>query len=254
MINKLLNLDYPLVIFDVETTGLNKEKDRIVQIALRKIYPDGRTRDWSSLINPEQHITHENSKIHGITDDMVENEPIFSDVASTLLKGFNNCYIGGFNVKFDVGFINYEFKRINCNDFKPGKLIDAGKIFWHYNPRNLSAACEFYLKEKHTNAHNAIDDVDITTRILEKQLEFHHDLSHNIHELHHIFFETPDEGYADVNKKIKFEDGVKILNFGNKYKGYKLSDIPVSYLDWILKSDFHDHTKKIIKQELERRK
>ncbi len=252
-LNELLQLDRPLVVLDVETTGLSVTFDKIIQIGLQKFYPDGQMNEWSSFIDPKRSIPQESTKIHGIGNDTVRDAPIFRDVASLLLKGLNDCYVGGFNVQFDLNFLNTEFWWIGCKDFKPGPIVDALRIFRRYHPRDLTAAVRTYCNKEHVDAHDALGDVRATSEVLAKQLEAHDDLPRDPQRLYELLFETIEEGYVDADKKFRYVDGEIVVNFGNKFNGVKLTEVNARYLNWMLKENFSEQTKDVVRQEKERR-
>lgn len=178
-IPQYLKLDRPLIIFDLETTGLAPGDDRIIEIAYEKILPDGKIVAYCQRINPGKPIPEDASSINGIYDKDVESAPSFAKLSYQLWSMFEGADVGGFNViNFDLPFLRGEFSLVGKNfDFTSKKILDA-KILYHkmsardiFSPRNLSAAYKFYCGKDHTEAHTGAGDVRATVEILEKQLE-----------------------------------------------------------------------------------
>ena len=167
-----LKLKNPLAFFDLETTGINITNDRIVEISILKVFPDGKEEILTSLVNPSIPIPLESSLIHGIYDDKVKDAPLFKDIAKSIFKFLEGCDLAGFNIlKFDVPLLVEEFLRIGLNfDISKRKLIDAQKIFHLMEKRNLSAAYKFYCGTTLENAHSAEADTRATYEIFQKQI------------------------------------------------------------------------------------
>lgn len=243
----------PLIIFDTETTGTSPELDRIVQIALIKLYQDGTRTEWSSLINPEMEIPKEAAAIHGIkTSDVDRGQaPTFKDLARKLYAGFVGCDVGGFNVQFDVKMLVNEFKRVGMNDpTADARCVDAARIFHSREKRTLTAACKFYLGEDLEDAHSAVADTNASLRVLEAQLQRYEDLPRTVEELHTLFFETPEPPFIDVEKRLVWRNGKPTLNFG-KFNGVSLDRCGRQYLNWILNNDFSPTVKSYARRALE---
>lgn len=259
MLNKVLNLTRPLICLDLETTGLSKVHDRIVQLALIKMYPDGEVTEWEKLINPDMLIPRESTQVHRITNAMVSQAPKFYQVAPVLIKGLKDCDFCGYNVDFDLKFLVYEFKRasyqLNRPEllFEPGRVVDAFKIFLEHNPRDLTAAVRHYLNEDMVDAHQAMPDTRATLRVLKAQLEQHPELPRSVEELHYRYNGTIPEGYLDPDRKLMWRDGVPVLTFGKQeYESiYKCS---TKYLQWILREDFSKYVKDVVKRVLNKEK
>lgn len=242
---QILSLDRPLVLIDLETTGGNASQDRIVQIGLIKIYPDGTENEWMTLVNPEVTIPPEMTEIHGISNDDVLKAPIFKEVAGVLLKGLENCYVGGYNVQFDLDFLDYSFYRIRVDvGFDPDNFVvlDAFDIFKHFNPRNLSAAVKHYLGKELHAAHSADIDINATKEVLEAQLQ-KHELPTDIQEIQKLVSKKR-ENYIDRHGKFIFVNGVATINFG-KHKGKSLGEVPKPYFKWM--SDSSDFSPKVMR-------
>lgn len=247
-----LKLKRPLVVLDVETTGVHPQIDRIVQIGLVKIYPKKDPTEWKTLVNPGMPIPPEATEVHGITDEDVSNAPPFKEIAEVLGSGFRDCDIGGFNaVRFDVFILKEEFRRAGFkNPFEGAKFVDGLRIYHQKEPRNLSAAVEFYLHRKMEGAHDALIDARETANVILAQLEKYPELPDNVEELHKIFFETPAEGYLDPDGKLAWRFGKATINFG-KYATVPLENIKdKKYLHWIMDGEFSDSVKRIIHEAL----
>jgi len=234
----LLKLKRSLVALDVETTGLNSTRDRIVEIGIIKVKPDGQTKEWTTLINPGIQIPEEVIRIHGITNEMVKNELPFDGVATGLNNLLRDCDICGYNVDFDVRFLTAEFARARIH-YKVGKLIDSLKIFQKREPKNLTAAVKFYLNETLPGAHRALPDAKATLRILEAQLEKYPDLPRSVDELVR----------EKSNDKFVWQGNEMIMNFG-KYEGTFLREVPQDYFKWMLTGGFNDKVKQFVSEIL----
>jgi DNA polymerase-3 subunit epsilon len=248
-----LELKRSLVVTDVETTGTHPQVDRIVQIGLVKLYPNGRITEWQSLINPGEPIAPEITAIHGITDDMVSRAPTFREIAPMLASGLLGCDIGGFNVRFDMLFLKKEFERVGATGILDGaKIVDVFRIFCQKEPRTLTAAVKFYLNQELSGAHDALVDAKATVNVLEAQLERYPELPNTVDEIHAIFFQKPAEGYLDPEGKLAWRHGEATINFG-KYATVKLRQVEKKYLEWMLNGDFSYEVKHIIREALEGR-
>ena len=253
-----LKLKNPLAFFDLETTGINITQDRIVEIAILKIHPNGQEERRTDLINPGMPIPLESSLIHGIYDKDVVNAPHFKDIAKTLSNYLTGCDLAGFNVlKFDVPMLVEEFLRAGINfDVSKRKMIDAQKIFHLMEKRNLSAAYKFYCNKNLENAHSAEADTQATYEIFIRQIEMYEgqevqDMTGNtlgvivndMEKIHNITWQK----MVDLAGRIVYNDnGEEIFNFG-KHKGKTVSEvlnIEPMYYDWIQKNDFSLDTKR----------
>lgn len=240
----MLTLTRPLIALDLETTGTNPRRDRIVQIGIVKLHPDGREKEWESLVNPTIPIPKEISDIHGITDEMVADELPFKQIGKMVYPTIKDCDICGYNVEFDLRFLKIEFRMIGI-DWVPGKEIDSFKIFQKKERRNLEAAVEFYLNKKHEGAHTALADARASLQILHAQIKMY-DLPVTIPELYELQNEIP-KGYLDKDRKIILLNDQPALNFG-KMKGVLLKNVGNNYLNWILGSDFSDQVKEVVRK------
>lgn len=168
----MLDLKRPLIILDVETTGTHPQFDRVVQVGLVKVYPEGRETTWMSLINPGMPIPPETSAIHGITDEMVRSAPTFKTIAPPLAAGLKGCDLAGFQIQFDKFFLEKEFERCGGrNIFEGARIVDALRIYKQRHPRTLTAAVEEYLGEKLEGAHDALVDATATWRVIQAQMK-----------------------------------------------------------------------------------
>ncbi|MBT3379936.1 MAG: 3'-5' exonuclease [Lentisphaerae bacterium] len=249
----LLELSRPLVVFDLETTGTNPHVDRIVEIALLKVFPDGQTESRCLLINPEQPIPPETTAIHGITDDDVAKAPQFRQVSVELLTFLHDCDLAGFAIiRFDVPLLRREFSRAGI-DFPPPntRLVDAQRIFHLNEPRNLAAALRFYCDDDHANAHSADADVAATWRVLLGQLERYEDLPRGVDELD-AFCNPRDPGALDAEGKIKWRGKDAVIAFGQKsgMSLKRLAQDEPNYLKWILNKDFSPEVKAIVRDAM----
>ena len=168
-----IQLQKPLCVFDLETTGLDISKDRIVQIAIIKIHPNSTREELNVLVNPEQEISKENTAIHGITNGMVKDAKTFKELSKTIIDFIGNADLAGYNSnKFDIPILAEEFLRAEIDfDFSTKKCIDVQNIFHKMEQRTLVAAYKFYCSKELNNAHNAMADTIATWEVLESQLE-----------------------------------------------------------------------------------
>lgn len=243
-----LNLKRPLVFFDLETTGVDTAKDRIVEISMVKVMPDGEEIVRTRLINPQMHIPEDATAIHGITDEDVKEQPTFAQIAKSLYKFIEGCDFGGFNSnRFDLPMLVEEFLRAGVDvDFKSRKFIDVQNIFHKMEQRTLVAAYKFYCDKDLTDAHSAEADTRATYEVLKAQLDRYSELQNDVTAL--AEFSARGE-MADYAGRIGYNDkGEEVFNFG-KYKGVKVSEVfqrEPSYYDWMMKGDFPLYTKKVI--------
>ena len=243
-----LNLKRPLVFFDLETTGVDTAKDRIVEISMVKVMPNGDEIVRTRLINPQMHIPEDATAVHGITDEDVKDQPTFAQIAKSLSQFIEGCDFGGFNSnRFDLPMLVEEFLRAGVDvDFKNRKFIDVQNIFHKMEQRTLVAAYKFYCNKDLTDAHSAEADTKATYEVLKAQLDRYPDLQNDVAAL--AEFSARGET-ADYAGRIAYnEKGEEVFNFG-KYKGVKVSEVfqrEPSYYDWMMKGDFPLYTKKVI--------
>ena len=271
-----LNLQKPMVVFDLETTGLDLVKDRIIQISYIKVYPNGNEERGNELINPERPIPQMITELTGISDDDVKDKPTFKELAQTIADKFTGCDFAGFNSNhFDVPLLAEEFLRAGIDfDFSKCRLIDACNIFRKMERRNLAAAYKFYCgrkMEEDFEAHRADQDTEATYRVLMGQLDKY---APGANEDEEKVLENDMDKLAEfskTNNNIDFagrivwgelkdrngktvldKDGnpkmVEVFNFG-KHKGLPVADVlrmDPGYYSWILAGDFTYNTKQVL--------
>lgn len=242
-----LELQKPIVFFDLETTGTSTTNDRIVELCAIRINSDGSREELNHLVNPTIPIAPGATAVHGITDEMVQDKPTFGDLIDELAAFFESCDLGGYNIKrFDVPMLMEEFHRhkrypINFNEVK---LVDAMGIYHSKEKRDLSAAVKFYCKREHEGAHSAKADVLATIDILKHQLLKYDDLEPNTSFLHDYLSSGNNVDLA--GKFVRDEHGNIVFNFG-EHKGMEACTEP-GYLQWMLKKDFAIDTKMVAKR------
>lgn len=242
----MLQLVRPLVFFDLETTGLDISNDRIVEISLLKVYPDGSEESLHSLINPEMAIPPSSTEVHHISDEMVKDKPTFKDMAKRIAGFIENSDIGGYNcLRFDLPLLAEEFHRADVMvDLKENrKIVDAQVIFHKKESRTLSAAYSFYCGRELEGAHSADADTRATYEVLLGQLQMYDDLPHDVAGLSEFTRTNDNVDYA--GRMIYDQDGRIVFNFG-KYKGQLVEDVlrtNPNYYQWIMQSAFPHDTK-----------
>jgi DNA polymerase-3 subunit epsilon len=232
----------------------------VIQVGLVKRYPDGKETTYKTLINPGTQIPPEAIEVHHITDEMVANAPRFAAVAGVLAKGLAGCDVAGYNAPFDVRMLNTEFLRLRGPDgpikdvFKEVRLVDSNRIFKHYHRRNLAAAVEEYLgasarAEFEQGAHDAMVDASWTLRVLDAQMARHEDLPDTPEGLDQMFFWSATGPNVDASGRWVWRFGHPVFAFG-KHVGVPLKQVPLDYLQWMLKQDFNDDVKEIVTKAL----
>lgn len=253
-----LNLKNPLVIFDLETTGISISQDRILEYSFVKILPNQEKEVKTQRINPTIPIPNESSLIHGIYQEDIADAPTFKQEAKNLAKWLEGCDLGGFNViKFDVPLLMEEFLRADVEfEIKKRKLIDAQRLFHLMEKRNLSAAYKFYCDKELNNAHSAEADTLATLAVLEAQVERYNEMevrdnlgkkignfANDMDRLHSLTFTK----MADLAGRLVYNNKDEIVfNFG-KHRGKLVADIfksEPSYFDWMMRGDFTRDTKR----------
>ena len=271
-----LNLTKPLVIFDLETTGLDLVKDRIIQISFIKVMPNGQEERGDELINPEKPIDPQITQLTGISNEDVKDKPTFKQLAQKLAQKFSGCDFAGFNSNnFDIPLLAEEFLRAGIDfDFSRSRLIDACAIFRKMERRNLAAAYKFYCgrkMEEDFEAHRADQDTEATYRVLmgqldkyapganedsEKVLENNMDaladfskMNNNVDFAGRIIWAEQKDGKGNpVLDKDGTPKMIEVFNFG-KHKGLPVADvlhIDPGYYNWILSGDFTYNTKQVL--------
>ena len=259
-------LERPLVVFDLETTGLFPKKDRIVEIAAVRMNPDGTEDTLEHLVNPEMPIPKESTSVHGISDEDVKGCPTFRDLADEIYAFFDGCDVAGFNSdRYDIPCLESEFVRVGRNlSAAIANRVDVQKIYHRMEPRDLSAALKFYCGRSHEGAHGALADALATRDVLAAQLA-----RANAAEAGDRYAELKGKGVAEIGDCLsprdplnadragmfRWRDGVLYVNFSKK-RGEPLRKIMINepkFLKWILKGDFDPDVKAIAADALEGR-
>lgn len=243
-----LNLKKPICFFDLETTGVNVAKDRIVEIAILKVYPNGNKESHTWRVNPEMPIPPETTAIHGISDEMVANEPTFKQLAPKVYALIKDSDLGGFNSnRFDIPLLAEELLRAEVDfDMKKALSVDVQTIFHKMEKRTLEAAYKFYCDKDLVDAHSAAADTNATYEVLKAQLDRYPDLENDMASLADF---SSHKDHVDFAGFISYnEDGLEAFSFG-KYKGRLVDDIlqnDPGYFGWVLNADFPLYTKKVL--------
>ncbi len=248
-----ITLDRPLAILDIEATGISPRADRIVELAILRIHPDGTETLRTWLVNPTIPIPIETTAIHGITDDIVRNCPTFAQVASDIRAFLGDCDLSGFNIlRFDVPMLCEEFLRAGLTfEAESRRVLDAQRIFHLREPRDLSAALAFYCGQAHTEAHGAEGDVRATREVLLGQFRKYPDLPKDMETMDRTF-NVRDPFHADRSGRFRWVDGEIVVNFGKK-KGTPLRTLAKEepgFLKWITKNDFPLDTRRLAENAL----
>lgn len=243
-----LKLSRPICFFDLETTGIDICKDRIVEISVLKVFPNGNRESRTWLVNPEMPIPPSSSAIHGVTDEKVANEPTFKELAQTIHNLIKDSDLAGYNSdRFDIPLLAEELLRAGLDfDMKNRVAVDVQTIFHKKEERTLSAALKFYCGKTLENAHTAEADTTATYEILKSQLDRYPDLENDMKSLSEF---TTRKKAADFAGFIAFDDkGREIFTFG-KHKGVLVEtvfDQEPGYFGWIQGADFPLYTKKVL--------
>ena len=243
-----LNLKNPLVFFDLETTGINIVKDRIVEISFVKVYPNEKEESKTRRINPEMPIPPESTAIHGITDEDVKDCPTFKEIAKSLAAQIEGCDLAGYNSnRFDIPLLAEEFLRAGVDiDLNKRKFVDVQTIFHKMEQRTLAAAYKFYCDKSLENAHTAEADTMATYEVLKAQLDRYPELQNDINFLSQYSSYTNNVDFA--GRMVYNDKGEEVINFG-KYKGRLVEEVlknDPGYYSWIMNGDFPLNTKKIL--------
>ena len=243
-----LKLKNPIVFFDLETTGINIVNDRIVEISILKVSPNGMEESKTVRVNPGMPIPPQSTEIHGITDEDVKDAPTFKEVGKELARFIESCDLAGFNSnRFDIPLLAEEFLRNGIDiDFSKRKFVDVQTIFHKKEQRTLIAAYKFYCEKDLTEAHSAEADVLATYEVLKAQLDKYSDLENDIAFL---------ADYSSFNKNVDFAGRIvyndkkeEVFNFG-KHKGKTVQKVfseEPSYYSWMMNGDFSLYTKKVL--------
>lgn len=243
-----LQLDKPLAFFDLETTGINVASDRIVEISILKVHPNGNKDSLTRRVNPLIAISPQASEVHGIYNSDVANEPTFKDLSGELLEFIGDSDLSGFNCnRFDIPLLVEEFLRVDVDfDIKSRKFIDVQTIFHKKEKRTLEAAYQFYCGKTLENAHSAEADILATYEVLEAQLEKYDDIEKTTDFLHD--FSSFNTNVDLMGRIILDERGIEVFNFG-KHKGKSVEELlrrDLSYYNWMMNGDFPLYTKKVL--------
>jgi DNA polymerase-3 subunit epsilon len=243
-----LNLKRQIAFLDLETTGINISTDRIVEISVLKISPNGKEEWMNTRVNPEMAIPPKSTAIHGIKDEDVGKAPTFRKIANNLAAFLEGCDLAGYNaIKFDIPVLAEEFLRVNVDfNFRKRRYVDVQVIFHKKEQRTLAAAYQFYCKKELVGAHGSKADTTATFEVLKSQLDRYKDLENDVEKL---------ADYSSYNSIVDFagriildENGVEVFNFG-KHKGKSVdlvfSEEP-SYYSWMMNGDFPLYTKKVL--------
>ncbi|MFH1822482.1 MAG: exonuclease domain-containing protein [Patescibacteria group bacterium] len=249
-----LKVKKPLVIFILETTGPSIPIDKIFEIAYIKILPNGRVIKDRFILNPEIDISEESMSIHGIKNKELKDRPTFRKMAKEIWDIFNNCYYGGYNIlDFYLPLLRREFIRVGMDfEYNEKEVIDSKLIFDYMEPSTLSGAYRYYCQKEHLDIYNAMADVEVAINILARQLETYKSIIdlpfiNNIHG-------PQEEKYIDHKKKFYWRNGEAYFTF-SKYKDTPLAEVVKAdpdFLGWILKADFSEETKNIIRKVLKK--
>ena len=243
-----LNLKNPIIFFDLETTGVNITRDKIVEISYIKVYPNGEEEEKTMRINPGCHIPEEATAVHHITDEDVKDAPLFKDIAKNLAKVFEGCDIAGFNSnRFDIPLLAEEFLNAGVAiDFAKRKFVDVQTIFHKMEQRTLVAAYKFYCDKDLTEAHSASADTRATYEVLKAQLDKYGDLQNDIDYLSNF---SSQKKNVDLMGRIVYNEKMQeVINFG-KYKGVTVEEVLLKdpgYYAWVMQGDFSQDTKRVL--------
>jgi DNA polymerase-3 subunit epsilon len=241
-----LKLERPVMFFDLETTGTDIMRDRIVEISMIKVMPDGSDQQRTVRVNPGCHIPEESSAIHHIYDEDVADKPQFKEIAAALKESFEGCDLAGFNSnRFDIPLLAEEFARVGIDfDLSDVRFIDVQTIFHKKEQRTLSAAYKFYCSKNLEDAHSATADTRATYEVLLAQLDRYEDLPNDVAQLADYSSQTRN---VDLMGRLIYDDQHReVINFG-KYKGRLAADVlrrDPGYFSWIQQGDFPSNTKR----------
>lgn len=264
LLHEVLQLTRPLIGVDLETTGTDPRNSGICEMALEIMVPGHPVKEYRTLINPMLNIPDHATKIHGITNAMVRDAPTFRQLAHNLLTGMTNCDFAGYNVFFDLRQMLEEFKRAGIAwDYEDASVIDGFRIWQIVEQRTLEHAVERWLGpstsslsddgaapdvasgERQDKAHTAMFDLRNSTRVIAAQLLAKPELPRTVRELHCL--QWPDR--FDAEGKLRWKDGALCLTFG-EHKDKPLQRVPASYFNWMLKKDFSEKVKGVLRDAM----
>lgn len=245
----------PLAVLDLETTGTSVDNDRIVEIAVLKLHPDGRKTSFVQRLNPGIPIPAEAAAVHGIRSRDVANRPRFERIAERLKAVLDDCDLAGFNlIDFDLRMLRKEFHRTGTEfDLEGRRIVDAKRIFHRKEPRDLAAAVRFFCNREHAEAHSALGDARACLDVLLAQIEYYDDLEPDLERLHDYCNEQ-DPRYVDSGRKFVWRDNQAAFAFGkhNSRLLREVSSESPNYLQWMLEKmeDLPTETRDIVRQAL----
>lgn len=245
-----LPLNRPLVFFDLETTGLDMQMDRIVQFAFIRLQVDKQMQEWQELVNPGIPIPPEATQVHHISDAMVADKPPFKDFAPRVQAFIAGCDLAGFNVaRFDIPFLQAEMERNGQPlSLAQVRIVDAQSIFHRKEPRDLTAAYRFYCYKELTGAHDALADVRATLEVLDGQLQRYADLPHDVTGLAQFCAPDDDSRFVTPDRKFYWRHREAIFSFG-KYRGKSLNWVHQNdpdYLQWLVSQEWPEETRRML--------
>jgi DNA polymerase-3 subunit epsilon len=253
-----LSLKNPIAIFDIEATGLNVAKDRIVEIAIIKIFPDGSEKEFSALVNPGMVIPQEVIDIHGITNEDIKDKPLFAEIAKELMEFIGDADLAGYNSnKFDIPMLAEELLRVDSSyDLSKKKFVDVQNIFHKMEQRTLAAAYQFYCQEELIDAHSALADTRATWNILKAQIERYETIKGDVDFLADFSKGGQFQLVDFAGRLAKNDKDEVVYNFG-KHKGKtveEISKLEPGYYGWFISesTDFPQFTKLKLKEEMDR--
>lgn len=243
-----LNLTKPIAFFDIESTGINVAQDRIVELSIIKIHPNGEEETKTMRVNPTIPIPAQSTAIHGISDEDVKDEPTFVQLGKSIAQFIEGCDLGGYNSnKFDVPMLAEEFLRADIDfDMKKCRFIDVQVIFHKMEQRTLTAAYKFYCEKELDGAHSAEVDTRATIDVFKAQIQRYDQLENDIESLSK--FSSHNKNVDFAGRIIYNEEGAEMFNFG-KHKGRTVEEVlkrEPAYFNWILNGDFPLYTKKVL--------
>ena len=243
-----LQLKRPICVFDLETTGVNIAKDRIVEISILKAFPDGLEKEKTWLVNPEMSIPAEATAVHGITNEKVADAPTFKELSVEIYSWFKGSDLAGYNSdRFDIPLLAEEMLRAEIDvDFKNHKSVDVQTIFHKMEQRTLAAAYKFYCSKELENAHSASADTKATFEVLKAQIDHYKDLENDVDMLSQFTTRHSSVDFAGYIRRNK--ENEPIFSFG-KHKGKTVVEVlerEPGYFGWLMEADFPRYTKKVL--------